>query len=109
MNKFAKLSAAVAVGAATLTAGAGTASATTMWPCGDHWCTKAVNKTGVHRYYVGSGTIEYYVNAGETVVLVCYAGTDYHGGRPSWKSGWVRGFDLDTGHDPNPNVPPCGG
>ncbi|MGW6930064.1 hypothetical protein ACWGE0_08315 [Lentzea sp. NPDC054927] len=67
-----------------------------------------MNTTGVYELYVGSPTIYYYVQKGETVMLVCHAwnGT-YYGLKPGWRDGWMRGFDLNTGHDPNPNVPPC--
>ncbi|GGU20245.1 hypothetical protein [Lentzea flava] len=71
------------------------------------FATKAVRTTGVYQGWVGSPTIYYYLSAGETVVINCHATSTYSAMRPGWREGWVNGFDLDTGHDPNPNVPPC--
>lgn len=95
------------VTASTLITGAGTANAA-VWQCnGDSWCTTVINRTDVNQYAEGDGAIYYYVNPGEVVELWCHGSTVYLGKKPGFRHGWISGYDLATGHDPNPNLPPC--
>jgi hypothetical protein len=93
----------------SLTVAIGSASASVWW-CNGGWCTSAVAAAPVYSYI--DGPYLYTIPQGSVVELNCYYGDAAHGvwyvaRRPGFVEGVVSGTKLATGHDPNPNIPPC--
>ncbi|WP_156213216.1 hypothetical protein [Lentzea aerocolonigenes] len=96
-----------AISATAVVASGGTANAS-VWQCDGGWCTTVLNRTPVHQYADGDGgAIYYYLDAGSVAELTCHGITVYLGRASGNAHGWISGRDLATGHDPNPNIPPC--
>ncbi|MGI5471649.1 hypothetical protein [Streptomyces sp. CA-132043] len=120
-----------AVGAATLaalvaTSGFGNAAAAGpsakdvtaagVWPCGSYFCTHTVADTPVHdEIDPAPSPPKYVVPKGQVITVRCYS-TERPGIVWYWGGigddttfGYVDGNRMDTGQDPNPQVPLCMG
>ena len=109
--------AALAVSATIMSGAAAPAHAETTWPCGHfELCTYTVRTAPLYRYNDARGTINYYLPRHTVVYIDCWIGGSgsngeyivmYSASANGYGAGWVKGADVDTGHDPNPNVGFC--
>ena len=88
-----------------------------VWPCGSVFCTTAVNDAPVHGAIdPAPSPAKYVVPRGSVIAIECWSTkrgntTWYWGGvgEDGTAYGFVDGYNLATGQDPNPQIPLCMG